>query len=66
MRDAPPPKLAKHSVVAALIGVATSQVSRWIREGHFPAPHATIGRTHFYRVEDVERFVKTGSWFKAD
>ena len=60
------PKLVKHSAVASLIGVATSQVSRWIREGHFPAPHATISRTHFYRAEDVDRFVKTGSWFKAD
>ena len=47
MRDAPPPKLAKHSVAT-------------------PINAATIGRTHFYRVEDVERFVKTGSWFKAD
>jgi predicted DNA-binding transcriptional regulator AlpA len=57
-------RLVNHRQLAAMLGESPRLVRKWMRDGHLPAPHTTLARTHYYLAEDVERFIKTGSWYK--
>lgn len=59
------PVLINHRKIAALLGEKPSQVRRWIESGVWPRAHSAVGVTIFYRVADVEHFLKTGFWPEA-
>ena len=38
------------------LGICRQTLRNWIAAGDFPPPHMTIGRRHFWRVNDVMRW----------
>ena len=56
--------LVNHRDLAESMGQPVKLVSAWIRQGNFPPPHSTFGRTMLYRSEHVEAYFKTGHWPK--
>lgn len=57
------PKLVSHRRLAEMMGVATETVRGWIDSKHL-VPHSRIGKTYFFRSEDVEHYLKTGRWVR--
>lgn len=56
------PALVTHRDVARRVGVAPARIREWVRKGSWPAPHAVVEETWFYRTDMIDHFVATGSW----
>lgn len=57
------PRLVNHRHLAELMGVATETIRGWIDSGHLVS-HSRVGKTYFFRSEDVEHYFKTGRWVR--
>lgn len=57
------PRLTNHRKLAAMMGEPTKRIRGWIDSGHLK-PHSRIGKTYYFRAEDVEHYLKTGRWVR--
>jgi hypothetical protein len=56
------PRLIKMREVAAMLGITTQNIRRWVANGSWPEPHSAVATTWLYRADHIKTFVETGKW----